>query len=152
MTRSELIINGIVTTLSEVSIINIRDVLIQEFKTVRATLSGKDWETSVDLAKRLIELDEVISSMNENVLNEVARSLPQNLEVEVKTDSDGVLLCPMSGDVLLDCLDAKCHAAIRLTIDSKDQMVRELGLYTVQISLGKNSFERKVWLVPTKNV
>jgi len=82
----------------------------------------------------------------------VAEALQGLLEVEVKADPNGVLKCPMSCEVLLDCLTKfDCHAAIRLTIDGKEQLIRELGLYTVRISLGENSFERKVWIVPTKN-
>lgn len=154
MMRSELIINGIETTLSEVSISNLRDILSQEFVTTRAKLSGTtDRKLSVTLAERLVKLNEIISTVDGDLLLPLAESLTGVLQVEEKADPDGVLRTPMSDEVLLDCLTKfNCHESINLEIvDSKDGFIRELGLYKVRIYAGENGFERKVWIVPTKN-
>lgn len=154
MMRSELIINGIETTLSEVSISNLRDILSQEFVTTRAKLSGTtDRKLSVTLAERLVNLNEIISTVDGDLLLPLAESLTGVLQVEEKADQDGVLRTPMSDEVLLDCLTKfNCHESIKLEIvDSKDGFIRELGLYKVRIYAGENGFERKVWIVPTKN-
>ena len=134
------------------------DLLCDEFHEVQEKIHGEtSWSKVVGLAHSLVALDAAVASLYGNLLDDLDNYLDQRgtLQVECKADDAGRLKTPMSDEVLLDCLvpTLNIHPATRLSIaDANDPtLVKELGLYTVAISLGGNTITRKVWIVPTQN-